>query len=228
MALGETLLFYLVIGLAVAAAVWISSSESAAWRWFRVATAVPFWPLYLPVLLTGPHAAEPARDRPPLQPADALAEGIADVQCELNAALASLDGWAEHVLSRERARIDELRGAWAMQAQRIREMDRVLAQCDVMHGDESDLSGPSGASAAGQSQRARRDNITRLRQVRDRAHQDFTTTLARVRELVSLIHLAKFTGAPASRAEQLVAEIAASVEGLSEVAQWREPPSNFC
>jgi hypothetical protein len=42
-----------------------------------------------------------------------------------------------------------------------------------------------------------------------------------VRELVSMIHLAKFTGAPASRAEELVAQIAAAVEGLADVT-WRE------
>ena len=75
-----------------------------------------------------------------------------------------------------------------------------------------------------QSERARRDNFLRVFiEVRDRVYKDLTTTLARVRELVSLIHLAKFTGAPASRAEQLVIEIAASVEGLSEVAAWHEP-----
>jgi len=45
-----------------------------------------------------------------------------------------------------------------------------------------------------------------------------------VRELVSMIHLAKFTGAPASRAEELVAQIATAVEGLSEVSQWRDEP----
>jgi len=45
--------------------------------------------------------------------------------------------------------------------------------------------------------------------------------LAWVRELVSMIHLAKFTGAPASRAEEIVAQIAAAVEGLSEV-NWQE------
>ena len=42
-----------------------------------------------------------------------------------------------------------------------------------------------------------------------------------MRELVSMIHLAKFTGAPASRAEELVAQIAAAVEGLSDLT-WRE------
>jgi len=36
-----------------------------------------------------------------------------------------------------------------------------------------------------------------------------------------MIHLAKFTGAPASRAGEIVAQIAAAVEGLSEVT-WQE------
>jgi hypothetical protein len=53
-------------------------------------------------------------------------------------------------------------------------------------------------------------------------HDDLMGTLAWVRELVSLIHLAKFTGAPPSRAEDLVAQIATSVEGLAEVTQWTE------
>jgi len=33
-----------------------------------------------------------------------------------------------------------------------------------------------------------------------------------------MIHLAKFSGAPAARAEELVAQIAAAVEGLSAVS----------
>ena len=49
-------------------------------------------------------------------------------------------------------------------------------------------------------------------------------SLAWVRELVSMIHLAKFTGAPASRAEELVAQIAAAVEGLSALT-WQEGTS---
>jgi hypothetical protein len=39
-----------------------------------------------------------------------------------------------------------------------------------------------------------------------------------------MIHLAKFTGAPASRAEELVAQIAAAVEGLSQLT-WQDEPS---
>jgi hypothetical protein len=37
-----------------------------------------------------------------------------------------------------------------------------------------------------------------------------------------MIHLAKFSGAPAARAEELVVQIAAAVQGLSEVSAWRE------
>src|SRR6266446_8083865 len=72
-----------------------------------------------------------------------------------------------------------------------------------------------------QSQEACQENIQRLRLVRQRSYDDLLSNLAWVRELVSMIHLAKFTGAPASRAEELVAQIAAAVEGLADVT-WRE------
>ena len=71
-----------------------------------------------------------------------------------------------------------------------------------------------------QSELARRANFERLRRVRRHAYDDLMGTLAWVRELVSMIHLAKFTGAPASRAGELVAQIAAAVEGVSAVT-WQ-------
>lgn len=58
-----------------------------------------------------------------------------------------------------------------------------------------------------------------------RLSEERIATLASVRELVSMIHLAKFTGEPASRADELVTQIAAAVEGLSEVATWSESPA---
>jgi len=57
--------------------------------------------------------------------------------------------------------------------------------------------------------------------LRKRAYDDLVGSLAWVRELVSMIHLAKFSGAPAARAEELVAQIAAAVEDLSELT-WQE------
>ncbi len=221
MGLSETMLFYFLIGLAVAVAVWIAAVDRPNQRLFRAVTAVLFWPLYVPMLLTPEHVQEPRQDPTP-PPADELSGKIAEVERELDAAFSSLDGWAEDALSRERDRIVELRSAWNSQADRIREMDHLLANSYVSTQVDDEQDRPS--DLIHQSEQARRDNFARLHQVRDRAYKDLTTTLARVRELVSLIHLAKFTGAPASRAEQLVIEIAASVQGLSEVAAWCEPP----
>ncbi len=216
--LDQTLLLYLIIGAGVAGALYLSGAGSRPGRWFGLAAALPFWPLYLPILLSRP-AREPCPAAPTGTPAprDEMAAAIGQVDAELEAALGSLDGWAEDVLAREKGRVRELRSAWTAQAERIREMDRVLVL------PEQDGIGPESGPAADRlrhSYQARRKNLDRLRQVRQRAYEDLMATLAWVRELVSMIHLAKFTGAPAARAEELVSQIAAAVEGLSEVT-WQ-------
>lgn len=211
--LAPTLVLYFLIGFGVSMAVYLSAPGN---RWWGAIVALPFWPIYVPILLA-PRTS--ARSEPTPQHDEILA-GIAQVDAELEAALASLDGWAEDVLAREKGRIHELRSAWTAQAERIREMDRLLAVPEVAASadaaKEADLS-----DRVRQSRQARLQNIERLRQVRRRAHDDLMGSLAWVRELVSMIHLAKFTGAPAARAEELVAQIAAAVEGLSEIT-WRE------
>jgi hypothetical protein len=209
---GQTLILYLVIGVAVATAVYVAGGDA---RWFRVVTAVPFWPLYLPLLLTPTRPA----DEPIIPPADALAAAIRQVDAELEAALNNLDGWAEDVLAREKVRIRDLRSAWLAQADRIREMDRVLDLPEFAAEDEPDP--PAADDRLRTSRQARRQNVERLRRLRRRANDDLAGSLAWVRELVSMIHLAKFSGAPAARAEELVAQIAAAVEGLSELT-WQE------
>jgi hypothetical protein len=224
------MIFYGVVGVAVAAAVCLRRDAAGGLlnELFRLTTAVLFWPLYLPLLLA---RSEPPATPPPQPSAaavDSMARAIAQVETELDAALASLDGWAEDVLARETDRIHELRAAWTGQAGRIREMDRLLAQpefaqpeTDAADSEPSRIARPDSSNRRRQSEQARHKNIERLRDVRDQAHDDLMGTLAWVRELVSMIHLAKFTGAPASRAEELVAQIAAAVEGVSAVT-WQE------
>ena len=52
MDLTTTLLFYMLLGSAVAVAVHLAANDmSRGQRWFRTLTAVVFWPLYLPALL---------------------------------------------------------------------------------------------------------------------------------------------------------------------------------
>jgi hypothetical protein len=223
--LTPTVVIYLLIGAGVAIAVFLSgASPRPLYRWFGIVTALPFWPFYVPVLLARPPAGPDERPATPaVPPADEMAAAIRQVDEELEAALSSLDGWAEDVLAREKDRIHELRSAWTAQAKRIREMDRLLALPEYA-GDGPAFAGPLSTAADERLRRSRdvrRQNVERLRAVRQRAYDDLMGTLAWVRELVSMIHLAKFTGEPASRAEELVAQIAAAVEGISELT-WRE------
>lgn len=255
--LGPTLVLYSVIGLGVAIAIYVSErderSPNAPGLWFRVTTALPFWPLYLPILLARSTGTSESCELPCVAPApfDDMSMAITQVDAELDAALNSLDGWAEDVLTREKDRIRELREAWISQANRVREMDQLLVlpqysslKLTAENVEERGEYKPSLLSAPPrllrsisfsndhppaqnrlmQSQAACRQNIERLRSVRQRAYDDLMGSLAWVRELVSMIHLAKFTGAPASRAEELVAQIAAAVEGLSDLT-WREDSS---
>jgi hypothetical protein len=214
-----TMIFYLLIGLGVATAVFLADSGPGGGpAAFRAATALVFWPLYLPILLSAPRP-ESIRETP-AEPSDgdAMARAITQVEVELDLALASLDGWVEDVLAHENDRLHELSTAWRAQAERIREMDRLLARA------EPAVSGPEANDRCRLSEQSRRANLDRLRQVRGRAYDDLMGTLAWVRELVSMIHLAKFTGAPASRAEELVAQIATAIEGISAVT-WQDAQS---
>jgi hypothetical protein len=219
MGFSVTIIFYLLIGLGVATAVFVADSRRGGGdSAFRAATALFFWPLYLPILLSGPRPG-PSQETP-AEPndGDAMARAIAQVEAELDLAIASLDGWVEDVLAHENDRLHELSTAWRAQAERIREMDRLLARA------EPAVSGPEANDRWRRSDQSRRANLDRLRQVRGRAYEDLMGTLAWVRELVSMIHLAKFTGAPASRAEELVAQIATAIEGISAVT-WQDAPS---
>ena len=127
------------------------------------------------------------------------------------------------VLSKEFGRIEELRLAWRAQAERVRELDQLLESPGFKESAISPLEAARDELGWDRStSEARRENIARLRQVREQLKTDLMATLAWVRELVTMIHLARFSGAPASRAEELVAQIAAAVEGLSEVSSWSQ------
>jgi hypothetical protein len=221
MRLEETIAFYLLIGVGVAVAMLVGSERrSLIDQVFLATCAALFWPMYLPLLLTRPTTNEPS---PNLQniPSDEMAAAIAEVNNELDAALTSLDGWAEDVLESERGRLAELRVALVTHAERIRSIDVLLAGNDAVAVDRALLTADAPRQTLDrrrQSELARRQNIARLAAVRQKSYDDLMATLAWIRELVSMIHLAKFTGAPASRAEELVAQLAAAVEGISAAA----------
>ncbi|MBI5757797.1 MAG: hypothetical protein HZA46_04690 [Planctomycetales bacterium] len=221
----ETLIFYALIGGGVAVAMFAADDRRRfGERAFRTATALLFWPLYLPILLST-HRPSTISASTTTKPQDEVTRMLHQVESELDAALASLDGWAEGVLAREQGQIDELKRAWAAQSARIHDLDRVLAQPEFTHAAESARPELSNERLQ-HSESARQQNILRLREVRRQAYDDLMSTLACVRELVTMIHLAKFTGAPASKAEELVARIAAAVEGIAEASEWQSEQMN--
>lgn len=228
MGISTTILFYLLFGAGVSASVAIvGDRESRGGRVFRVLTALLFWPLYVPALLWRPGASRSAVEQPlhSNEPVDPLAAAIQQVEKELDAATQSLDGWAEDVLLLEQDRFSELRAAWRTQAGRIRELDRLLAQSEFSTGDIREASEGESETEIDPlrlSALARQENIRKLHAVRIKLADDLAGTLAWVRELVTMIHLAKFTGAPASRANELVTQIAAAVEGLSEATRLHQ------
>jgi hypothetical protein len=226
--LASSFVLYLLIGGGVAAAVYVRGEQTGGRGVFPLGLACLFWPLYVPALLAGRERemqiSESATAPPSLAGGDdELTAAIVRVEAELERAFRSLDGWAEETLSTEHARLVELKQAWRFQAARIRELTALL--------DETQRAEPAEDAVAASlpsierihhSERSRRENIDRLRSIRDRMRDELLGTLAWVRELVTMIHLAKYTGAPASRAEELVSQIAASVEGLREVSEWRD------
>ena len=224
MLLAETVIFYLLLGGTVAVAVFVRGREGAPLAiGLEMTAACLFWPLFVPMLLAPiveANAANATRDDLVPEKQDSLAAAISQVEKELDAALDGLDGWAEDVLNSEQHRLEELRLAWKTQADRIRQIDQLLAEPSARADSLADVA--ADIASARQSEKTRQDNIQQLSALRNRMHADLVGTLAWVRELVTMIHLAKFSGAPAARAEELVAQIAAAVQGLSEVSSWRE------
>jgi hypothetical protein len=224
MLLIETTIFYLLLGIAVATAVYLRAGSNGGVTFaLQVVSACLFWPLFVPMLLAPavePPAAGSDSAETDLAHQDSLAAAISQVETELDRALDGLDGWAEDVLNSEQHRLEELRAAWKAQADRIRQIDQLLAE--PSSGADSLADVAADIASARQSERTRQENIRQLSALRNRMYADLVGTLAWVRELVTMIHLAKFSGAPAARAEELVAQIAAAVQGLSEVSTWRE------
>jgi hypothetical protein len=195
-------------------------SQRPAVRWFQALTAVIFWPLFLPLLLSGRGEAEgQSSGQPGSGSADELDRAIAQVEAELEGALPSLDGWGPPIRESAQRRFQELRSTWTTLAGRVREMDQIIARFRDGR-TEGDLL--AGSERARDAEEVIRRNFERLGQVRQKTLDDLLGLLAQVRELVSLIHLARFTSAPATRAEELVAQLGAVAEGIS--ATWQQEP----
>src|SRR3954447_7703897 len=172
MLLVETAIFYLLLGCTVAVAVYIRGrTGDPAAVGLQVGAACLFWPLFVPMLLSetpvdsgqGGESTEPDHRQQ-----DALSAAICQVETELDAALDGLDGWAEDVLNSEQHRLEELRIAWKAQADRIRQIDQLLAE--PSSGADSLADVAADIASARQSERTRQENIRQLSALRNRMY----------------------------------------------------------
>jgi hypothetical protein len=203
--LGPTLVLYLLIGLGVAVALYLNDApRSAGEHWLRLGTALLFWPFYLPILLSRPAAVGAAEDE--------WTRTLAVAEKELDAAVSRVQEWIV-VSEEQRHRVDRLREAWQTQTERLREMDRLLSRPEYALAEEA--AERNATPRVRQSLAARRENLERLRSLRRQAEADLLASLACVRELASRIHLAHFTDAPATQAQQLLNEMSTALDILA-------------
>lgn len=157
MGFAATMIFYHLIGAGVAVAVFLAEPKQHRLPvLFRTATAVIFWPLYLPILLAGPRFESKPEITPSPSDDDAMSQAISQVESELETALASLDGWVEDVMSHENDRFHELFTAWRAQAARIREMDRLLGRTGPADLERAPTFAPETNDRCRQSEETRR------------------------------------------------------------------------
>jgi hypothetical protein len=216
--LDSTLLIYFLIGAGVAIAVYVSDlARTPAQRNFQTAASLVFWPLFLPLLLQKGPAHRPA-PAPESASTDDLSKAIAQVNAELEEALRSASVSSD-IAEDLTDRLDELRLHWQAQAERIREMDRLLAQSeyavpkDAIQAEQPIVRDgafspdPLGYGLSGMSAIAER-----LRKVRDEANSNLMGSLARVRQLSALLQLARFTGDPAKEPAELLRQVEEEID----------------
>lgn len=224
-----TTIFYLLIGCGAGVAFALREQHPTTLALLgKPLAATLFWPLFVPLLLESQRGAPLTLERGTSRTSngtdDSLAQAIGQVEHELDAALRSLNAWPGATLNVEPDCFAELRTAWKTQADRVRELDALLNDATFRTSPLSDVDAVNDNLA--HSERTRQSNIERLKEIRDRMRHDLLGTIAWVRELVTMIHLARYTGAPASRAEELVRQIATAVAGLSPATPRSSPTSN--
>lgn len=224
----ETLIVYTIIGLVVATAMALSNPQTSPLT--RLATMTShtlLWPFFAPVLLGKPDNNAPVHNaiRTPQTPPWTDTR-IRDAERGLLAALARLDGIAEEVIAPHTESVKNLTRSLAKMDERAREMDELLRSPEfdknnaqialaalIEHTGEHDS---QSCDTRIESIRARIRNIERLQTMRERTRTDIERAVLKMEEMSSQILLLRFADCPETDMANLIAEISATVDGLSE------------
>lgn len=215
MGITETTIIYGIIGVVVAAALWMSGSSSGPARVGLFALHVALWPFFAPILLARSGGAGP---QPPVEATAAVKHDprLRQVEEQLGAATAGLDGFADELLGPQMARLRNLTGSLAGMSRRLAEMDELLATREFDEERVREVLDAADDEVRIESVQARLRNIERLQEMRRSLSADYERAILKIEEISSQVSLLRFADHPEREVGELVEDIAATVEGLSE------------
>ncbi|MFU8804921.1 MAG: hypothetical protein ACNA8W_13995 [Bradymonadaceae bacterium] len=222
----ETTIIYGIVGAVLAAGLAIASPGTplaARFGLFFVHSAL--WPFFAPTLLgratQGPQS-EPGHS-PPEHDSSALDPRIHAAEARLITALSSLDGIAEEVLAPQMESVRNLSRSLARMDTRQAEMDELLTSPEFDRDEAENalralLDNPqiTPDDSRIESIEARLRNIERLHTMRERAQRDIERAILKMEEMNSQILLFRFADKPENEMAELIGDISATVDGLSE------------
>ena len=213
MSIVDLAVLYLVVGAGCAAVVYRRTKGDPRRRLASAAVALPLWPVWAPIALIP--------DAPPRIPATGRAERIEEELAQ--AVRAAADSPFEILLTEKAA--GRIREEIARAVGRIAELDEVLAQpgFDLAAADQrvDQLVGANASRRALKTAVLHRDNVARIRAVRDRHERALDELGELVGALRSQLVLARYAGSSPEGVGGIVSEMWARVEGLGEAMDAR-------
>lgn len=224
MGVTETAIIYSIIGAVVAAGFQLADGHSgrplAQAGLFGVRAVC--WPFFAPLLLGGRGSEKPSAAEAGAEAGEAASARVDAAEARMLEALESLDGVAGDLVEPQRRRIAQLCDSLRAMDGRLGEMEALLstpefdeARAEEMLDSLSDGDGEVAEERA-ESVRARLRNIRRLKKMRARLQADFERAILKADEISSQMRLLRFADHPEREAGELVDDIAATIDGLSE------------
>lgn len=228
MSLGDLAILYLVVGIACAVAIYRTAPARDGWAIASAAVAVPLWPLWAPVALTGKKRPEGrARvDRAP-DPGSPVAAAADRIEAALREGVDACAGTAlEALLPRDAA--DRIASEVRRAASRHAELGELLAREGFDLGsaearlDELTRAGASPRAIG--TARLHLDNVRRLASLRVRDERALAELSDLVQALRAQLVVARFAGSQPEGAGGIVSDLWARVEGLGVALGADEAP----
>jgi len=219
MSLTDLAALYLVAGLACAVAIYRSAPEPGARAVAAAALAVPLWPLWAPIALTGSQRPRPAASsrRSSSAPPSPVAAAAARIESALREGVEACAGTSLESLL-PRAAADRIAAEVRRAADRHAELSALVGRegFDLAAAEArvADLAAADASPRALSTARLHLDNVRRLLAMRERDALALDELADLVQALRAQLVLARFAGSQAEGAGGIVSEVWARVEGL--------------